>query len=89
MSTVNQKSVLRRLARIEGQIRGLQRMVEEGQPCSEILTQIAAARAALAGVATTIFEVYSKNCIDRAINQEEGCTDALEDMLQSLSRLLK
>jgi DNA-binding FrmR family transcriptional regulator len=87
--TVDQKGVLRRLARIEGQIRGLQRMVEEGQPCSEILTQIAAARAALAGVATMIFEVYSRSCIEQALNQEEGCGDALEDMLRSLSRLLK
>ncbi|HOB39604.1 MAG: metal-sensitive transcriptional regulator [Limnochordia bacterium] len=89
MTTVNQESVLRRLARIEGQIRGLQRMVAEGQPCSEILTQVAAARAALAGVATMIFEVYSKSCIEQAVRQEEGCSEALEDMLRSLSRLLK
>ncbi|MGB4637040.1 MAG: metal-sensitive transcriptional regulator [Limnochordia bacterium] len=89
MTTVNQESVLRRLARIEGQIRGLQRMVAEGQPCSEILTQVAAARAALAGVATMIFEVYSKSCIEQAVRQEEGCSEALEDMLRSQSRLLK
>lgn len=89
MRTVNEKRVLQRLARVEGQIRGLQRMVEEGQPCSEILTQIAAARAALAGIATMIFEVYSKNCIEQAVNREEGCSEALEDMLRSLSRLLK
>lgn len=89
MTTVNQESVLRRLARIEGQIRGLQRMVAEGQPCSEILTQVAAARAALAGVATMIFEVYSKSCIEQAVRQEAGCSEALEDMLRSLSRLLK
>jgi DNA-binding FrmR family transcriptional regulator len=89
VSTVTQKQVLRRLARIQGQIQGLQRMVAEDAPCSEILTQVAAARAALSGVAILIFEGYSQTCIERALNQEEGCAEALEDMLRSLSRLIK
>jgi DNA-binding FrmR family transcriptional regulator len=89
VSTVEQDRLLQRLKRIEGQIRGLQRMITEEQPCSEILTQIAAARAALAGVALLVFEVHSKSCIEQALQGENDCTAALEDVLQSLSRLLK
>lgn len=86
---MGQDKVLQRLKRIEGQIRGLQRMVTEGQSCSEILTQIAAARAALAGVAKVIFEERSKTCIEQALHDEEGAAEALEDLFRSLNRLLK
>lgn len=81
--------LIQRLKRIEGQIRGLQRMVDEEQSCGEILTQVAAARAALAGVAKAIFETYSKACIQQALSDEDGGAEVMEDLLQSLSRLIK
>lgn len=88
MST-EQEKLIQRLKRIEGQVRGLQKMIAEEQPCSDILTQIAAARAALAGVAKMIFEVYSKHCIEQALLDDDGGSEALEDLLSSLNRLLK
>lgn len=81
--------LIQRLKRIEGQVRGLQRMVEEEQSCGEILTQVAAARAALAGVAKGIFETHSKACIEQALVDEDGGAEAMEDLLQALSRLIK
>ncbi len=81
--------LIQRLKRIEGQVRGLQRMVEEEQSCSEILTQVAAARAALGGVAKAIFATHSKACIQQALEDDEGSMEAVEDLLQSLSHLIK
>ena len=57
------KAVLMRLRRIEGQIRGLQRMVEEGAPCSEILTQVAAVTSATKKVSMAIVQGYMEECL--------------------------
>ena len=81
--------LIQRLKRIEGQVRGLQRMIGEEHSCSEILTQVAAVRAALAGVAQGIFETHSKACIEQALMDEDGAAEAMEDLLQSLGRLIK
>lgn len=89
MDNVEQEKLVQRLKRVEGQVRGLQRMVTEEQPCTHVLTQIAAARAALAGVAKVIFEQHSKICIEQALNESEGAADALEDLFRSLNQLLK
>ncbi len=53
-----------RLRRIEGQIRGLQRMLEEGRDCASILTQLMAARAALDAVGRAIIQDYIDHCLD-------------------------
>ncbi len=79
----------KRLKRIEGQVRGLQRMIDEEKPCREILTQVAAARGALAEVGKGIFETHSKACIEQALVDEDGGSKAMEDLVDSLSRLIK
>ena len=88
MSKLANDKLIKRLKRIEGQVRGLQRMVGEEQSCSEILTQIAATRAALAGVAKVIFEEHSRVCIEQALHAEEDSAESLEDLFQALNRLL-
>jgi DNA-binding FrmR family transcriptional regulator len=60
------KDVMLRLKRIEGQIRGLQRMVEEGVSCPEILTQVAAATAALKKTSMTIIQTYMQECLSKS-----------------------
>ncbi len=55
--------MLKRLRRLEGQIRGVQAMIEEGRECYEILTQIMAIRAALEGVALILVDNYLENCL--------------------------
>ncbi|MFN8525808.1 MAG: metal-sensitive transcriptional regulator [Chloroflexota bacterium] len=52
-----------RLARVEGQIRGIQRMIDEARPCDEILTQVLAARTALERTAGEMVSVYIAECL--------------------------
>jgi len=56
-------ALLRRLRRIEGQIRGLERMIEEERYCVEILDQIAAARTALEQVGLRLLENHARHCV--------------------------
>ncbi|HHT90461.1 MAG: metal-sensitive transcriptional regulator [Bacillota bacterium] len=86
--TMEKEKLIQRLKRIEGQVRGLQRMVDEEQPCGEILTQIAAVRAALAGAGKAVFETHSKACIQQALAGDDSGAEAIDDLLQSLGRLI-
>ena len=60
-------AVLKRLRRIEGQVRGLQRMVDEDTYCIDILTQIAAATKALQAVALSLLEDHLNHCVAEVI----------------------
>ena len=66
-----QGDLIRRLRRIEGQIRGLQKMVEERRYCVDILTQIDAATAALARVQDRILESHLNHCVAEALEGED------------------
>jgi CsoR family transcriptional regulator, copper-sensing transcriptional repressor len=66
-----QTDALNRLRRIEGQIRGLQRMVEEGRYCADILTQIASAHEALRGVGKLLMRNHLQHCVTDAIRSGE------------------
>ena len=59
----NKEQILGRLRRVEGQVRGLERMVDEGAYCIDILTQIAAANSALKKVAVELLEDHIRHCI--------------------------
>lgn len=78
------EEVLKRLRRIEGQIRGLQRMVDEDTYCVDVLVQIAAARAALKSVALTILRGHLNHCVVQAIREEHGeaAMDELVDIVR-------
>lgn len=65
--TQDKAKVLARLSRIEGQVRGLQRMVESDEYCIEVLTQISAATKALQAVALTLLEDHLGHCVTDAI----------------------
>jgi len=60
-------SALKRLRRIEGQIRGLQKMVSEGRYCADILTQVASVQEALGGVSKLLLKNHLKHCVTHAI----------------------
>lgn len=62
--------LLRRLNRIEGQVRGLARMVEKGSPCEDVLTQIIAARTALDRVAVNLVSSHVVQCIEDLPSEE-------------------
>jgi len=63
----DQANLLNRLARIEGQVRGVARMVEEGRYCIEVMTQIRAVRAALSKVESELLKGHLDHCIESAI----------------------
>jgi len=67
MDRQDKPHLLNRLSRIEGQVRGVSRMVEAGRYCIDILTQVRAARAALARVETELLKGHLGHCIEGAI----------------------
>jgi DNA-binding FrmR family transcriptional regulator len=83
------KEVLQRLRRIEGQLRGIQRMVEEGVPCAEILTQVAAATAALKKASMTIIQTYMEECLSKG-KQDHGMKreDAIRNFQKAIARYI-
>jgi DNA-binding FrmR family transcriptional regulator len=75
---------LRRLRRIEGQIRGLQRMVEEDRYCPDIIVQVASAQEALRGVGRQLLRNHLKHCATDAIKKGPAAADATYDELLDL-----
>lgn len=68
----NRDATLKRLRRLEGQVRGVSRMVEEDRYCVDILTQIAAVRAALKGVEKLVIEDHAAHCIEHAVTSGDA-----------------
>lgn len=76
--------ILNRLKRVEGQIRGIIRMVEEEQGCIDIITQVTAAKSALNKAGSLILKNYCKNCIRTAAGDEEN--SSIEELLEIIER---
>ncbi|MDI9639478.1 metal-sensitive transcriptional regulator [Kamptonema cortianum] len=96
MKPAVQKSLDRRLARIEGQVRGLRRMIEEGDYCIDILTQLSAVRSALDQFGAELATSHVESCIlgKSAKQTHEHCEsmsqeDLLDELKNTLSRLMK
>jgi CsoR family transcriptional regulator, copper-sensing transcriptional repressor len=77
-------SNIRRLKRIEGQIRGLQKMVEEDRYCPEIITQVASVQEALRGVARQLMRNHLKHCATSAIKKGPDEAEVMYDELLDL-----
>jgi DNA-binding FrmR family transcriptional regulator len=75
---------LRRLRRIEGQVRGLQKMVEEDRYCADIVTQVASVQEALRGVARQLMRNHLRHCAASAIKAGEPQAEAMYDELLEL-----
>lgn len=74
------QEMLARLRRIEGQARGVQRMVEEGRDCAEIIHQLAAIRAATQSASLFLLKHYAREC-SAAAAQNEGSAKPIEDLV--------
>ncbi|MGO8885596.1 MAG: metal-sensitive transcriptional regulator [Streptosporangiaceae bacterium] len=88
--TQDKDAYLRRLRRIEGQVRGLQRMVEDDVYCIDVLTQVSAVTRALQAVALGLLEDHLGHCVTEAI--ERGGPEAEEKVREAaaaISRLVK
>ncbi|GGN14657.1 MULTISPECIES: metal-sensitive transcriptional regulator [Lentzea] len=88
--TADKDAYLKRLRRIEGQIRGLQRMVENDEYCIDVLTQISAATKALQAVSLGLLDEHLKHCVAQAV--AEGGPVAEEKLAEAsaaIGRLVK
>ncbi|MCD6554176.1 MAG: hypothetical protein DRI52_02735 [Chloroflexi bacterium] len=68
---MEQKEIITRLRKVEGQVRGLQRMVKEGQDCEAIITQLMAARSALDKVGVSIVTNHLEQCLSSPNSQHQ------------------
>ena len=82
-----QKDLIRRLNRIEGQIRGIRNMVENDAYCLDILTQVSAASAAMAAFSRVLLSAHIRTCV--ADDIREGNDQVIDELLSTLERMLK
>ena len=80
--------LLGRLRRIEGQVRGLQRMVEEERYCIDVVTQISSVRAALDKVALGLLDAHARSCMREAPTDAED-DDRVAELVGAVDRLLR
>jgi CsoR family transcriptional regulator, copper-sensing transcriptional repressor len=86
----NKDAVLKRLRRIEGQVRGLQRMVEEDTYCIDVLTQISAVNRALQAVALELLDDHLSHCVAQAMAEGGAdATDKLAEATAAIARLVR
>ena len=79
-----------RLRRIEGQVRGLQRMVDEEQYCIDILTQISATKKALESVALGLLDDHLSHCVAHAVREGgDVATEKLTEASDAIARLVR
>jgi DNA-binding FrmR family transcriptional regulator len=84
--TATKDQLLKRLRRIEGQVRGVQNMVEDDRYCIDILTQISAAQAALDKVALGLLDEHARHCVMGAEGDEQ--LDRTDEMMAAIGRLM-
>lgn len=81
---------LKRLRRIEGQVRGLQRMVEQDQYCIDVLTQVSAATKALQAVALSLLDEHMSHCLVEAVAAGgEEADHKLQEASEAIARLVR
>ena len=81
-------SLLPRLRRIEGQIRGITRMVEERRYCIDVIQQLTAARKALDQVSLKIMNGHINTCVSDAIRRQDGAKK-VEELMRTITRFVK
>lgn len=84
---INKDDYLKRLSRIEGQVRGLQRMIDEDKYCIDVLTQVNAVTAALKGVAIGLLDEHVGHCVREAA--ESNDTKSVDEMINEATRAIE
>jgi DNA-binding FrmR family transcriptional regulator len=81
------QAMVSRMNRIEGQIRGITRMIDEDVYCDDILHQFMSVESAIAGVKKTLLEAHMKGCIVHQI--QDGKVEAVDELLGTIGKMLK
>lgn len=88
--TMDKDDYLKRLRRIEGQVRGLQRMVEEDAYCVDVLTQVSSVTSALRGVAVGLLNEHVNHCVRKAADDDpEEARAMIEEATRAIERLVR
>jgi len=88
--TDSKEDYLKRLRRVEGQVRGLQRMIDEDVYCIDILTQVSAVQRALQSVALKLLDEHLGHCVSQAIEQGgPGAEEKVAEASAAIARLVK
>ena len=84
----DKQSIQTRLRRIEGQVRGIQKMVEDDRYCIDVLTQVNAVRAALESVALQLLADHTEHCVAEAI-QSGDATEKVRELNEAVQRMVR
>jgi DNA-binding FrmR family transcriptional regulator len=88
--TMNKDDYLKRLRRIEGQVRGLQRMIDEDTYCIDVLTQISAVNKALQSVAVGLLNEHMGHCVrDAAAEGSDRTDEMIQEATRAIERLVR
>jgi CsoR family transcriptional regulator, copper-sensing transcriptional repressor len=83
-------AILRRLSRIEGQVRGLERMVDDEAYCIDVLTQIAAVERALDGVAMKLLADHAAHCVRDAVSRDGAeAGEKIDELMAAVERFAR
>ena len=85
--TATKDQLLTRLRRIEGQVGGLERMVEDDRYCIDVLTQISAVQAALDKVALGLLDGHARHCVACSVATDR--TDKTDELMAAVARLMR
>ena len=83
----DKKSLTNRLNRIEGQVRGINKMLEDDAYCTDILTQVSAVQSALNSFSKEILEEHVRTCVVNDIR--DGKEEVIDDLLKTIRKLMK
>ena len=90
LDEAQQQAIVTRLNRIEGQVRGIRRMVQEPRLCVEILQQLAAAEAALNRISLAVFRFHVEKCVPDGITKgDPEQTERLSELVDNFDRFAK
>jgi DNA-binding FrmR family transcriptional regulator len=85
---IHKDEVLKRLRRIEGQVRGLHRMIEQDQYCIDVLTQLNSVQAALKAVGLGLIDDHVRHCVREALEEGHG-DDKVEELVSAVARFAR
>ena len=85
--TASKDQLLKRLRRVEGQVRGIEGMVQDDRYCIDVLTQISAVQAALDKVALGLLDGHARHCVVEAPGGEQG--DRTDELMAAVGRLMR
>lgn len=89
MNARDKEKLLNRLRRVEGQVRGIQRMVEKEAPCTDILTQISSIVAASEKIATLTLTDHVDCCLRDSTGSEQKAHEIVEEIVTAVERIVK